>query len=55
MAGRYAKMQQVKKARPYWQYLTVGDDRVRPSHAVLHRMVFPADHDFWGENGASWK
>lgn len=49
-AGRYAKMQAVKKARPYWRYLTIGDNRVRPSHAVLNGMVFPADHPFWNEN-----
>jgi SPP1 gp7 family putative phage head morphogenesis protein len=50
MAGRYAKMQEVEKARPYWQYITVGDERVRPSHAVLNGLVFHADHEFWAEN-----
>lgn len=49
-AGRYAKMEAVKKARPYWQYFTVGDDHVRPKHAVLNGMVFPADHAFWADN-----
>lgn len=49
-AGRYAKMQAVKKYRPYWQYYTVGDERVRPSHAVLNNEVFPADHPFWADN-----
>lgn len=48
--GRYAKMQAVKKSRPYWQYITVEDKRRRPSHAVLHGIVYPADHDFWGVN-----
>jgi SPP1 gp7 family putative phage head morphogenesis protein len=49
-AGRWAKMEQVKKARPYRQYMTVGDERVRPSHAILNGMVFHADHEFWAEN-----
>lgn len=49
-AGRYTKMQAVKQARPYWQYLTVEDKRRRPSHAVLHGMVYPADHEFWDVN-----
>lgn len=49
-AGRYTKMQEVKQARPYWQYITVEDKRRRPSHAVLHGLVYPADHDFWGTN-----
>lgn len=49
-AGRYKKMQAVKKSRPYWQYLAIMDRRTRPSHAVLHEFVYPADHDFWSEN-----
>jgi SPP1 gp7 family putative phage head morphogenesis protein len=49
-AGRYAKLQEVKKIRPYWQYITVGDEKVRPSHAILSGKVFPADHEFWEEN-----
>lgn len=49
-AGRYAKMQEVKETRPYWQYYTVEDTRVRPGHAILHKKVYPADHEFWREN-----
>ena len=49
-AGRYAKMQEVKGTRPYWRYVTLGDNRVRLSHAVLSGMVFPAEHPFWNEN-----
>lgn len=49
-AGRWAKMQAVKATRPYWQYITVEDRRRRPSHAILHGVVYPADHAFWGAN-----
>lgn len=49
-AGRYKKMQAVKNSRPYWQYMAVMDKRVRPSHAVLHGKVYPADHEFWDSN-----
>lgn len=49
-AGRYAKMQAVKASRPYWRYFTIEDKRRRPSHAVLHGMVYPADHEFWERN-----
>ena len=49
-AGRYAKIQAVKKTRPYLQYFTMGDMRVRPSHAVLNGVVYPVDHPFWDEN-----
>ena len=49
-AGRYKKMQAVKASRPYWQYIAVTDKRVRPSHAILHELVYPADHEFWASN-----
>ena len=49
-AGRYKKMQAVKASRPYWQYMAVMDKRVRPSHAMLHGKVYPADHEFWASN-----
>lgn len=49
-AGRYAKMQAVKNSRPYLQYLAIMDKRTRPSHAILHEKVYPADHEFWASN-----
>lgn len=49
-AGRYAKQQAVKKLLPFLRYVTVEDRHRRPSHAVLHGMVFPADHEFWDSN-----
>ncbi len=50
-AGRYRKMRAVKlKSRPYWQYLAIMDKRTRPSHAILHGKVYPADHEFWQTN-----
>lgn len=49
-AGRYKKMQAVKASRPYWQYIAVMDRRVRPSHAILHGKIYPADHEFWKTN-----
>lgn len=49
-AGRYKKMQAVKKSRPYWQYYIIEDGRARPSHAILHRLTYPADHEFWSDN-----
>jgi len=45
--GRYRQMQEVKAARPYWQYSAVNDSRTRPTHRALHGKVFPADHPFW--------
>lgn len=40
----------MKESRPYWQYIAVMDRRVRPSHAILHGKVYPADHEFWATN-----
>lgn len=43
--GRFEQLSDpaVTEALPFWQYLTVGDDRVRPEHAVLD--YFAARHD----------
>lgn len=30
-----------------YKYVTVGDDRVRPSHAVLDGVTLPKDDEFW--------
>jgi SPP1 gp7 family putative phage head morphogenesis protein len=29
-----------------WQYLTAGDERVRPLHAEYHMLVFPAGPEY---------
>lgn len=49
--GRYEQMtdQAVVDALPYWQYLTVGDDRVRPEHAVLDGFMARAEDPVWGK------
>lgn len=49
--GRYEQMtdQAVIDALPYWQYLTVGDDRVRPEHAVLDGFMARAEDPVWGK------
>lgn len=46
-AGRWAGMQKTKETRPYLQYSAVLDKRTRPSHAVLHGLIYPCDHEFW--------
>ena len=33
-----------------FHYVTVGDDRVRPSHAALDGTILPKDDPFWGIN-----
>ena len=47
--GRYEQMtdDSVMDALPYWQYWTVGDDRVRPEHRVLDRFCAQAIDPVW--------
>lgn len=48
-SGRYraATHPDVLEARPYSQYLTVGDAFVRPAHAKLADRVYKTDSDAW--------
>ena len=48
-AGRYAAMKDpdVMEARPYVEYRTSGDARVRDSHAALNGLVFRIDDPTW--------
>jgi SPP1 gp7 family putative phage head morphogenesis protein len=47
--GRWQQMRDpaVMRARPFWQYHTAGDHRVRPTHQAMNGRVFPADHPIW--------
>lgn len=47
--GRYEQMSSaaVKQVLPIWQYWTVGDDRVRLEHRVLHGFAAHAEDPVW--------
>jgi SPP1 gp7 family putative phage head morphogenesis protein len=47
--ARYRAMRspRVLERRPFWEYLTAGDDLVRPAHAALDGTVLPADDPAW--------
>ncbi|MBK1613331.1 hypothetical protein CKO44_07590 [Rubrivivax gelatinosus] len=47
MAGRWAQIQANKKRRPFLQYRTAGDARVRPMHRRWNGLIFPVDDAFW--------
>lgn len=49
--GRYEQMTDpsVLGVLPYWQYWTVGDDRVRPEHAVLDGFTARAEDPVWNK------
>lgn len=47
LAGRWAQAWRMREYRPYMQYLTVGDERVRDSHRIHDLKVYPITHPFW--------
>jgi SPP1 gp7 family putative phage head morphogenesis protein len=49
--GRYEQLTHpaVVAALPFWQYMTVGDDRVRPEHRVLDGFVAQATDPVWNK------
>lgn len=47
MAGRWSQIQAGKERRPYLQYRTAGDARVRPQHRAWNGLIFPVDDAFW--------
>ena len=47
MAGRWQQIQRVKERRPFIQYQTAGDQRVRPQHRAWAGIVLAIDDDWW--------
>lgn len=47
MAGRWKQLQENKDRRPYLQYRTAGDSRVRPQHRQWNGLIFHIDDPFW--------
>lgn len=45
--GRYKQQITASRLRPFWQYQTLDDQRVRLTHAALHQRVFRADDPIW--------
>lgn len=53
-AAQYEVMDRQREVFPFWQYLTMGDDHVRDSHAALNNVILPADHAFWQDHYPPW-
>lgn len=47
--GRWAQ-QQAFLTITHLQYVTKGDDRVRPNHAAINRVILPKGDPFWAVN-----
>ena len=53
-AMNYLAMYEKRDFFPYWEYLSMGDDRVRDSHAKLHGLILPWNHSFWLDHFPPW-
>jgi SPP1 gp7 family putative phage head morphogenesis protein len=53
-AASYDVMDRQRDVMPFWQYLTMEDDRVRPEHAALDQIVLPASSPFWQGHYPPW-
>ncbi|MCW0218379.1 MAG: phage minor head protein [Prosthecobacter sp.] len=40
---------------PYWQYLSLGDEKVRPAHVELNERIAPANDPFWRDHNPPWQ
>lgn len=47
MAGRWEQLLANKDNRPYLQYRTAGDSRVRPQHRQWNGLIYRIDDAFW--------
>ena len=47
MAGRWQQLIANQERRPYLQYRTAGDSRVRPQHKAWNGLVYLISDDFW--------
>ncbi len=45
--ARYEGSQKIKAVKPFLQYKTFGDEKVRPNHAILDGKVARQDDPFW--------
>jgi SPP1 gp7 family putative phage head morphogenesis protein len=49
MGTRWQDIEDQKDVTPYLQYVTAGDDRVRPEHEELEGIIEPVDSPFWNQ------
>lgn len=52
---QHAVMRRQEDVFPYWQYLSSGDEKVRPAHAALNEVVAPANSKFWADHSPPWQ
>lgn len=51
----YRELREMQDVFPYWKYKTMGDEKVRSSHAALDGLILPADDPFWKDHFPPWE
>jgi len=53
-AAEYQSLDEQRDVFPYWEYVSMRDDRVRDSHAALNGLIIPCDSPFWADHFPPW-
>lgn len=54
-AANHRVMERQADVFPWWQYLSMDDEKVRPAHAALNEKVAPAGDSFWHDHSPPWQ
>lgn len=54
-AAAYQVMDAQRDVMPYWMYRSMGDEKVRDTHAALNGKVLPAGSKFWEKHYPPWE
>jgi len=53
-ASEYAALDEQRDVFPYWEYVSMRDERVRDAHAALNGLIIPHDSPFWTDHFPPW-
>lgn len=52
---QHAVMREQEDIFPWWQYLSMEDEKVRQTHAKLNKLIIPAASPFWHRHSPPWQ